>query len=164
MSVYTPEGPSTLTLQRNGISTGRVDTASVFIQLDTLTATSINNQIGAVFNGTSWVLPCVKKSSGPNVIFLLSNGAIPIHVLPVNYVVDVNLGGGLCISSFKGGAETSNQASFGIPFLQAAYTVYDYSGSTYRIAFAQAVLNGAVGRCPDMIIVASSLMLSFFFL
>ena len=165
ISVYTPQGPSTLSLKTSGITTGRIDTASIYIQLDTPTAAVINKQIGAVFNGTTWVLPCVKKSSGPNVIFLLSNGAIPIHVLSVNYIIDANLGGGLCVSAFKGGAENSNQVSFGIPFLQAAYTVYDYSGSPYRIAFAQAVLNSVVSRScrPDMIILYAALLLFIFF-
>lgn len=165
VSVYTPQGPSTLSLKTSGITTGRIDTASIYIQLDTPTAALINKQIGAVFNGTKWVLPCVKKSSGPNVIFLLSNGAIPIHVLSVNYIIDANLGGGLCVSAFKGGAENFNQVSFGIPFLQAAYTVYDYSGSPYRIAFAQAVLNSVVSRSsrPDMIILYAVLLLFILF-
>ena len=142
MSVYIPRGTSATPLETKGIKFGRIDTSSIYIVLDSKNAALINQQIGARLNNSVYVIPCSLKSLGPNVVFLLSKGTIPIHVLSENYVVEV--GKNECISAFKGGADKSQILSFGIPFLQAVYTVYDYSEAPHRIAFAQAVINSAV--------------------
>ncbi|KAJ3359511.1 hypothetical protein HDU91_004908 [Kappamyces sp. JEL0680] len=110
------------------------------IVLDTALAAAINQGIRAYVHsavGTGGnAMDCSIRQNGPRVVFQL--GGSPINVIAANYIVQLQ--DGTCASVIRGGAEQDGYGIFGVPFLQAAYTVY--KKSPQQIGFGQAVHYG----------------------
>ncbi|KAJ3314908.1 hypothetical protein HDV04_005329 [Boothiomyces sp. JEL0838] len=115
-----------------------VDNGSGDIFLDSKVADAINSAIGAKYDKSQdgYLLPCSFKNSAPSVTFHISG--VSINVTPINYVSDIGLDDGQCLSLFTGGAESNYYGILGFPFLQAAYTIHSKSYPP-RLGFAQAL-------------------------